>query len=134
MDINGLNQINRRLGTHFGDRVIRAVGNLLVSQCRVRDVISHTGGGQFAILVAGETRAGADRLAERLCGQVREQLRYHDGKELDLHCSYGVADCAILGGLPLVERAAQALNRAKQNGGDRVSITRPPRQTPHWAS
>ena len=134
MDVDGLERINRRHGILFGDRVLRSIGNILLSQCRAGDVVSHVGGGQFAILVGGQTRAGAGRLAERLCGQVQKQLQYHDGKEVGLTCSFGVADCAVTGDLPLIERAELALKRAKDNGGGCVSIARPPRPAPQNAA
>jgi diguanylate cyclase (GGDEF)-like protein len=128
LDIDGLQQLNKRHGISFGDRVIRALSNLLVSQCRSEEVVSHCGGGQFAILVPGRTRAGANLLADRLCAQIASQLRHHSGKEVGLSCSFGVADCAVSGNLSVIERAEQALLRAKLNGGACISIARPLRK------
>lgn len=128
LDVDGLRQINQKHGIPFGDEILRTLGNILLGQCRAEDAVCHCDGGKFAILVSGMSRSGAGRLADRLCAQIQRQLLAHGGKEVDVTCSFGVADNLVTGDLTLIERAELALVRAKQNGGSCVSIARPPRK------
>ena len=134
IDVDGLRQVNQRHGVPFGDEILRSLGNILLSQCRAEDAVSHFDGGKFAVLVSGMSRSGAGRLADRLCAQIQRQLLSHGGKEIGVTCSFGVADTIVAGESSLLERAEMALIRAKQNGGSCVSIARPLRKEMHAAA
>ena len=127
MDVDGMRLVNRKHGAPFGDAILRSLSSLLLAQCRAEDAVCHCDGGKFTVLVSGMNRAGAGRLAERLCQEVREKLLAHDHKDVGITCSFGVADNLVTGELTLLERADLALLRAKQNGGNSVSIARPHR-------
>ena len=124
-DLDGLRKINAKYGIPLGDEVIRSVGNILLSECRAEDAVCHFEGGRFAILVSIMGRAGAGRLADRLCRQIQEKLLVVHGNELGVTCSFGVADTFVAGEGSLLERANTALRRAKLNGGSCVSVARP---------
>jgi diguanylate cyclase (GGDEF)-like protein len=137
MDVDGLKQINEQHGIPFGDEMLNSLGKLLLNECRPTDVISHFGSGWFGILLAGMNRAGASRLAEHLCEQIRRQFAYHDKTKVGLTCSFGISDRAVIGDASLLDRTKLALDRAKQNGGNCVSVARPLRLEPHrsaWQS
>ena len=124
-DLDELRRINAKYGIPVGDEVIRAVGEILLRECRADDAVCHFEGGRFAILVSVMGRAGAGRLADRLCRQIQEKLLVLHGNELGVTCSFGVADSFVAGEGSLQERANMALRRAKLNGGSCVSIARP---------
>jgi diguanylate cyclase (GGDEF)-like protein len=124
-DLDGLKRINAKHGMPLGDQVIRAVGNILLAECRSEDAVSHLDGGRFAILVSGMGRAGAGRLADRLCKEIQEKLLVIHGNEVGVTCSFGVADTLVAGEGSLLERANMALHGAKLNGGSCVSVARP---------
>jgi len=128
IDVDNLRQINRNNGTPFGDEILRSIGSILLQQCRARDAISHYEQGKFGVIVTEMTRAGAGLLAERLRTQIENQLRTRLGKEVGTTCSFGVADSLVSGDTSLMERAHIALMRAKQNGGNCVSVARPLRK------
>jgi diguanylate cyclase (GGDEF)-like protein len=129
LDVDGLRQINRKHGIPFGDEILRSIGNILLKQCRAEDAVCRGEGGKFTVVVSAMSRAGAGHLAERLCSQVQTELRSHAGKEVRVTCSFGVADSLVASDAALLTRAEAALVRAKQNGGNCVSIARPPRKT-----
>lgn len=126
-DIDGLRRINSRHGLPLGDEVIRSVSDKLLNICRAQDAVCHLGGGRFAILISVTGRAGAARLAERLRKDIQSKLFSIRGNEIGVTCSFGVADSLVAGEASLDARADAALLRAKLNGGNCVSIARPPR-------
>jgi diguanylate cyclase (GGDEF)-like protein len=127
LDVDGLRLINRKFGVAFGDEMLRNIGTTLLSQCRSEDAVCRCQGGKFGIVVSGMNRSGAAQLAERLCAQIANQTYTHGAKEVRVTCSFGVADSLVSGAIPVVERADLALLRAKQNGGNSVSVARPHR-------
>jgi diguanylate cyclase (GGDEF)-like protein len=129
LDVDSLRQINRKFGIPFGDEVLRSIGSILLGQCRSEDAVCRCEGGKFSIVIAAMSRAGAGHLAERLCSLIRTQLRTVGGKDVGVKCSFGVADSLVAGDESVLSRASAALVRAKQNGGNCVSIARPPRRT-----
>jgi len=124
-DVDGLRRINAKYGVALGDEIIRSVGNILLGACRAEDAVCHLDGGGFAVLVSVMGRAGAGRLADRLCKEIQEKLLVVHGNEVGVTCSFGVADSLLADEGSLLERANTALHRAKLNGGSCVSIARP---------
>jgi len=127
-DVDELRVINSRHGRTVGDEVLRSVGQFLLSQCRAQDVVCVCGGGKFSMVVSGMDRHAAGRLAERLCGQIRDLHVVRRGMEIGATCTFGVADISVSGGASLFERADAALKRAKLNGKASISVARPARQ------
>jgi two-component system, cell cycle response regulator len=128
LDVDGLRLINANDGIPLGDEVLRSIAGIILKQCRPEDVVCRFEGGKFAILMPAMTRAGAGSFADRLCLQFRQQLAVIRDHEVGTTCSFGVADTLVAGDATLLERADLALARAKQNGGNCVSIARPPRK------
>jgi len=128
LDVDGLRLINARHGVPIGDEALRAIGNIVLGQCRTEDAVCRCDGGKFAILLSVMSRAGAGTLAERLCEQIRTQLAVIRKHEVGVTCSFGVVDSLVTGDASLLQRAELALIRAKQNGGNCVSVARPLRK------
>ena len=70
LDVDDFKGINDRHGHPAGDRVLRAVAEVLLDEARTSDVIGRTGGDEFAVcLIESEPDAGA-RFIARLRGRV----------------------------------------------------------------
>lgn len=122
LDADHFKQINDNFGHPAGDRVLQAIAQVLTDACRKEDVVCRYGGEEFAILAPGvEERRGAE-FAERLRQSIAAARLTHRGSELQVTCSLGVADLAGPAAASLVERADQALYRAKRSGRNRVLI------------
>ncbi|HZK79410.1 MAG TPA: diguanylate cyclase [Humisphaera sp.] len=134
MDVDHLQRINKKFGIPFGDEILRALGGILLSQCRAEDAVCRYESGKFAIVVSAMSRTGAGRLAERLCAMIQTKLLSRAGKQVGVTCSFGVADSLVAGDAALLERANLAMIRAKQNGGACVVVARPPRKEPSAAA
>ena len=126
-DVDELRLVNSKHGQMAGDEVLRALAQLLTSQCRPEDVVCNCGGGRFSIVAPGMDRSDAGRTARRIGEQVRNLKVAEQDKKIVISCTFGVADLAIAGDEPLLDRAEAALKRAKLNGKGTVSVARPER-------
>lgn len=121
LDIDHFKQVNDRYGHVFGDRVLRALAEVILGCTRGSDIVFRYGGEEFSLLLANTDLTGARCLAERICEAVRGMPFLHEGVGVHLTVSLGVAE--RLPGEPttaLVQRADAALYRAKSSGRDRV--------------
>ena len=71
MDLDGLKDINDRLGHFHGDRVLRAVSEVIASGVRRIDTAARYGGDEFVVLLPETDPTGAFVLAEKIRLGVR---------------------------------------------------------------
>ena len=67
LDIEGFHRINREHGQREGDRVLQAVGHMLLLNLRNEDLLCRYAGDRYAILLPGMGQAAAAELADHLC-------------------------------------------------------------------
>jgi diguanylate cyclase (GGDEF)-like protein len=81
LDIDGFHLINREFGQREGDRVLQAVGHMLLLNLRNDDLLCRYAGDRFALLMPDTGLAEADVLARHLTTMVG-QMRHHakDGR------------------------------------------------------
>ena len=121
IDIDKFKGLNDTFGHPAGDQVLRSVADAITSAVRDQDVPARIGGEEFAVLLRNPGPMDAVEVGER----VRQAVRALDLGRLGIpgvSVSVGVAnaigpDEAITA---LVDRADQALLRAKRAGRDRV--------------
>lgn len=70
LDIDGFHRINREHGQREGDRVLQAVGHMLLLNLRNEDLLCRYAGDRYAILLPGMEQKAARELAEHLCFMV----------------------------------------------------------------
>ena len=123
-DIDNFKKINDTYGHNTGDCALQYLTGLVAKVMRKHDLFARWGGEEFLIMVTNTEQHGAELYAERL----RLMIEKFDIPEVGyLTCSFGVAEYA-----PddtddvLINRADQALYRAKAGGKNRVeSIPQP---------
>ena len=121
IDIDHFKQLNDAHGHATGDEVLRAVGGAIISAVREDDVPARYGGEEFVVLLRNPGRNVAFEVGERVRSAVGELDLARLGVER-VSVSVGVAVSAH----PdqpidaLIERADQALYKAKRAGRDRV--------------
>lgn len=137
LDLDNFKYYNDSFGHPFGDVLLKAIADTLVSTVRGYDVVFRVGGDEFIIMMpdAGEVeaRAVAERVRRTLCDHdriekmLREQVgvdvRVPEGKRLS--CSIGLATCDRETAPSvdfLIRRADSALLRAKQDGKNRIAV------------
>lgn len=125
LDIDDFKKINDELGHPVGDEVLRVVAARLLANCRDVDVVGRYGGEEFAILLP-ETplKDAAETFAERMRSAIGGLPVPTDRGPVVVTTSVGVAclqaDERGLDGL--IDRADQALLRAKSTGKNRVEV------------
>ncbi len=123
IDIDHFKALNDRFGHQMGDRALHEVGAALRKHTRAEDVACRYGGEEFAVVLVGASSAEAGAWAERWRRAV-EQLRLcHDGAEITLTLSAGVASYTTgADSDAMLQAADRALYDAKRGGRNRVML------------
>ncbi len=77
IDVNGFKQINDRFGHQMGDKVLKAVANLLTKQVRETDLVVRYGGDEFLIMLL-ETNGETEAVKSRIQKAVKESKEIND--------------------------------------------------------
>jgi diguanylate cyclase (GGDEF)-like protein len=135
-DVDGLKQVNDSQGHAAGDAALVHFASVLRGAPRESDLAARVGGDEFAVLLPQTDSRGAGVLAERVRQALQtapcrwpqdvasspgaEKLNTPPAGALVFRASAGIAEWHS-GDTPaqLLERADQALYRAKQSGGSR---------------
>jgi diguanylate cyclase (GGDEF)-like protein len=132
VDLDEFAQVNERCGSLVGDRLLREVAILLNNNVRDIDVAARLGEDEIALLLPTTGRNEALLVAERFRREVEDFFarRESRGKPVELTVSAGVACYPDDASTPeaLLERAAQALYRAKALGRNTVESYYPERR------
>jgi diguanylate cyclase (GGDEF)-like protein len=124
IDIDGLKEVNDRLGHQAGDTLIRRVAEILRERVRATDIVARLSGDEFAVLMPQSDVAGALQLGEDLRAQVAEGMPLNS--EID-HASISVG-IAMFGGQAgsgaeaVLVAADQAMYQAKTEGRNRIAL------------
>ncbi len=117
VDIDHFKRVNDRHGHGGGDAVLAAVAKTLIAGVRSEDLVARLGGEEFLIVLPGTPPVGAAMVAERLRAAVAALGDLPESMTVSL----GVACChRDESAGELVQRADNALYRAKREGRDRV--------------
>lgn len=120
LDIDSFKSLNDRFGHAVGDHALYKVAQVLMEETSADDSVSRIGGEEFAVLLR-DGLAGALALAERLRAAIAA-IERPDGH---LTASFGVAEHRSGENIMvLLDRADEALLRAKQSGRNRVCAER----------
>jgi two-component system, cell cycle response regulator len=123
-DVDYFKRINDTYGHLVGDRVLMLAASRLRHNLRFFDTPFRYGGEEFVLLLNETNDQEAERIAERICGLMRERpFAVDETLSLNVTISAGVAtlqDSDDVGGMSLLYRADQRLLAAKASGRDRV--------------
>ncbi|MEO6798712.1 MAG: diguanylate cyclase [Rhodanobacter sp.] len=123
MDLDHFKLLNDHHGHNTGDRALVAVATTLAAELRPGDLLGRHGGEEFVAILEGISAKEATQVATRLCRRVnRLEIPVHDEGQM-LSMSIGVALRRHNDNLEsLIERADQAMYRAKLHGRNRVCL------------
>ena len=127
-DIDLFKNINDTYGHLFGDKVIRAVAHILRQNVKGKDTAGRYGGEEFVLVLPDTPLEGAEVLAETIRHAIEHsRIRNVENNQTigKVTLSFGVA--AYQSGetaSQLIERADRALYASKQNGRNRVTVSR----------
>jgi diguanylate cyclase len=120
LDIDRFKLINDQLGHDAGDRLLRAVAQLLNRHKRSEDFLARVGGEEFALLLPMAPLDAALAVANKLREAIEAATFHHKGRREKVTISCGVTEFRA-GDSPSVvyDRADRALYRAKEEGRNR---------------
>lgn len=127
LDLDHFKHVNDTHGHLMGDRVLKAVGEVLrATVTQPGHCVARYGGEEFVILLPRTPVTQAAQLAEAVRTRTRAMKIRHKGSQdllLTVTVSGGLAESAPGDDAQaLIERADQALYQSKHNGRDRVSV------------
>ena len=124
IDIDGLKEVNDRLGHQPGDNLIRRVARLLRERVRGTDIVARLSGDEFAVLMPQTDVEGALQLGEDLRAEVAEGF--------PARSELGAATISVgitmfgggedVGAETVLVAADQAMYRAKSEGRNRIAL------------
>lgn len=116
-NLDGFRAVNEGFGQAVGDALLRQTAARMLATVRRDDIVGRLGADEFVIVQTGPAgRQGAERLAARLCAQLRTPCAI-DGEVVPGGASIGIAVFPQDGGDPatLLRNADTALGRAKRD-------------------
>ena len=121
IDLDHFKKVNDTYGHNVGDRLLQETAKALAQHCRKTDLPARYGGEEFAVLAPDQPLSGAVHLAERCRQAIEKAFLPAHGKTVRATASFGVANAPGPSSPEvLVERADEALYRAKAAGRNRV--------------
>lgn len=122
-DIDHFKQVNDNYGHPAGDQVLRGVVSCIRRLIRESDVLFRWGGEEFLLLLSDCTLAQAEEMAERIRKTIENLIHSHAEATIQVTISLGVAEgLEDESSSDLINRADEALYRAKENGRNRVEL------------
>jgi diguanylate cyclase (GGDEF)-like protein len=122
IDIDGLKEVNDRLGHQPGDNLIRGVAEVLRERVRTTDIVARLSGDEFAVLMPQTDTLGALRLGEDLRAQVADRAALGAAAEWAT-ISVGIAMFdGRAGSEATLVAADRAMYRAKHEGRNRIAL------------
>lgn len=124
IDIDNFKIVNDTHGHATGDKVLEALGALLMNSLRIYDVAARIGGEEFCIILPGARGRQAVELTRRILVRFSEIVfESPEGIPFSVTFSAGVATASAYPEIPATELLAQAdeyLYDAKSQGKNRV--------------
>lgn len=123
LDVDHFKRVNDTKGHRAGDRVLRALADLLAQHTRREDVVCRYGGEEFVVLMPGAGLDVALARAEAWRAAVETLRLPYEGETLFITISAGVAAFPLNGSDEdaLLRAADEALYRAKSGGRNLVT-------------
>jgi len=126
LDIDHFKNYNDTCGHPTGDKALTIIARLIKAEVRDIDIVARYGGEEFIVVLTETDKAGAWKVAERIRKKVADHKFPHAQVQPDkrLTISLGVACFPDDGddAKDVVERADEALYRAKKLGRNRVFL------------
>jgi diguanylate cyclase (GGDEF)-like protein len=121
LDLDFFKRINDTQGHSVGNEVLARVAGILAKAMRKTDAVCRYGGDEFAIVFPETNKDRARSVLSRVLERIKEEKIPVEGARI-LTVSAGLASCPEDAGADdaLIEKADDALYRAKKEGRDRL--------------
>ncbi len=122
-DIDHFKMINDTYGHPVGDKFLMEIASLMKKHTRDSDIVCRYGGEEFLLVFPGTALASAAKRAEEIRQQCAGIIIQHEGKDLNVTMSLGVATYPTHGkeAEEIIIKVDKALYQSKQSGRNRVT-------------
>ena len=125
IDIDDFKRVNDTYGHDVGDRLLKALADVIRRSIRSSDTAARFGGEEFVVLLPRTDEEGAKTVADRIRNSFKEVSVDADGERVRTTVSIGVATWRGEGSVEeVIKKADEALYEAKRTGKDRVVVFR----------
>ncbi|UTC64385.1 sensor domain-containing diguanylate cyclase [Treponema sp. OMZ 788] len=126
LDIDFFKQVNDTYGHAAGDIVLEEVARVIKSCTRNADTAARYGGEEFVVMLNNTPSNAAMAIAERIRKLVEDKVILYNGQSIKVTISIGVSsyNFDLEPAKSIVERADKALYESKQNGRNRVTLSK----------
>jgi diguanylate cyclase (GGDEF)-like protein/PAS domain S-box-containing protein len=123
-DIDHFKTINDTYGHSIGDKFLVEIASLMKNHARNSDIVCRFGGEELLLVLPGTLLDVAEKRAEELRQKCAELIIQHEGKDLKVTMSFGVATYPTHGkdAKEIIINADKALYQSKNNGRNQVTV------------
>ena len=128
VDIDDFKPINDTYGYLEGDRILKAIANILKRCARGTDVIARFGGEEFIIALPDAECKEAQQIADCIQEQIRLLSCGQGEQKRGITASMGMSCYTESGNIPIktpeqwIQEADEALYQAKASGKNQISV------------
>lgn len=122
MDVDRFKEVNDLFGHQEGDRILKGIANILRTQVRASDTVGRWGGEEFMVICPHTTIEGGTIVAEHIRAAIEAM---NTAIPRPVTGSFGVARMRTPDVEAVVREADAALYQAKDDGRNRVVVSRP---------
>ncbi len=121
-DVDFFKKINDTYGHQCGDYILQEIARKVADRIRSTDMVARYGGEEFCCLLPETPIASGVILAERLRKMIEAEDFVFEGETIKVSVSIGASTISLGINTPeiLLQKADEALYRAKENGRNRV--------------
>jgi diguanylate cyclase (GGDEF)-like protein len=122
-DIDHFKMINDTYGHLVGDKFLVEIASLMKKYARGSDIVCRYGGEEFLLVLPGTILDAAVKRAEEIRQKCAEIVIQHEGKDLKVTMSFGVATYPDHGkeAEEIIIKADNAMYQSKHGGRNRVT-------------
>lgn len=122
IDIDHFGEINHRIGHLKANKVLRAIGGVFTNRLRTTDLAGRFGGDEFVVLLPSTTIEEAEEISGQLQLQIHTATKEIVEGGVTVSIGLDTADLTSESFEDSIEKANEALLRAKANGRNRIEI------------
>jgi two-component system cell cycle response regulator len=127
-DLDHFKKVNDTYGHEGGDYVLKEFSNLVraLGVIQQKDIFARYGGEEFCLLLPSTVIQDAEKTAELIRGKIQAHNFTYEGSRIPVTSSLGVSELRseMETASDLIKSADKALYESKQNGRNRVTISR----------
>lgn len=127
LDIDNFKQVNDQHGHLAGDAVLRDISHAILDKIRAQDIAARYGGEEIVVILPETKKTTGLILAERIRNLIADLTLEHDGQNIPVTISGGLANFPIdtCEAQELVKFADMALLNAKSAGKNNIQAYSP---------